>query len=75
MSRIPPTTFRKLDRFLRRQGFQAIPGRGKGSHVYYRHPDGRTTTVPNHPGDIEPTLIAGILNEINVSRDDYLAMR
>ena len=75
MSRIPPTTFRKLDRFLRRRGFQVLPGRGKGSHVYYRHPDGRTTTVPNHPGDIEPTLIAGILSEISLSRDDYLALR
>ena len=74
-NRIPPATFRKFDRFLRRQGFEVIPRRGKGSHVYYRHPDGRTTTVPNHPGDIDPRFIRDILDEIDVSRDDYLAMQ
>ncbi len=75
MSRIPPASFRKLDRILRQLGFEVIPRRGKGSHVYYRHPDGRATTVPNHPGDISAKSIRGILGEINVSRDDYLAMR
>jgi predicted RNA binding protein YcfA (HicA-like mRNA interferase family) len=26
--------------------------RDRGSHFFYRHPDGRTTTIPNHPGEI-----------------------
>ena len=76
MSRITPTTFRKLDRILRRWGFERLPGRGKGSHAVYHHPDGRTTTVPDHRGkDIGIELILDILKEIDVSRDDYLAMR
>ncbi|WP_371136142.1 type II toxin-antitoxin system HicA family toxin [Devosia sp.] len=29
-------------------GFERV--RQKGSHVFYRHPDGRTTTVPDHSG-------------------------
>lgn len=29
--------------------------RQKGSHVFYRHPDGRTTTLPNHPGRASTT--------------------
>ncbi|MGA2984342.1 MAG: type II toxin-antitoxin system HicA family toxin [Terriglobia bacterium] len=48
MSRLPIVGFRQIERVLLHLGFQAV--RQKGSHVFYRHPDGRTTTVPNHPG-------------------------
>ena len=72
---VPPTTFHRLDRFLRRLGFERLPRRGKGSHTRYRHPDGRTATLPNHPGDIDPGLIRALLSQISVSRDDYLALR
>ena len=37
-----------MDRVLRRLGF--VPVRQKGSHLFYRHPDGRTTTIPQHKG-------------------------
>jgi predicted RNA binding protein YcfA (HicA-like mRNA interferase family) len=38
------------------------PIRQKGSHVFYRHPDGRSTTSVNHPGrDIPPGLVRKIL--------------
>ena len=74
MSRIPPATFREIDRLLQALGFQAREG--KGSHVFYRHSDGRTTTVPNHPGrEIGPALIRSILSDINLTRDEYLAAR
>ena len=72
MTRITPTTFRRLDRILRQLGFESRPG--KGSHTVYRHPDGRGTSVPNHPGDIGPRIVAKVLRDICVSRDDYLAM-
>ena len=72
MTRITPTTFRRLDRILRHLGFESRPG--KGSHAVYRHPDGRGTSVPNHPGDIGPRIVAKVLRDIGVSRDDYLAM-
>lgn len=76
MSRLPPTTFRKLDRILRRLGFARLPDRGKGSHAVYHHPDGRTTTVPDHRGkDIGSELILDILREIGLSRDEYLNLR
>ena len=75
MSRIPPASFREVDRILRRLGFEQLPGRGKGSHTRYRHPDGRTATLPNHRGDIDPGLVRNLLSQIGLSRDDYLAMR
>ncbi|MBZ0155693.1 MAG: type II toxin-antitoxin system HicA family toxin [Alphaproteobacteria bacterium] len=37
-------------------GFKEV--RQRGSHKQFRHPDGRCTTVPFHPGrDISPILL------------------
>lgn len=60
MVRRGPLPFRKLGKVLRRHGFEAA--RQKGSHVFYRHADGRGTTSVNHPGrDIPPGLVRKIL--------------
>ena len=40
--------------------------------MFYRHPDGRTTTVPYHRGRmLARPLIREILREIEISVDDY----
>ncbi len=70
MSRLPIVKFKTMEKLLLKLGFE--PVRQKGSHVFYRHPDGRTTTVPNHPGrDIARPLIREILREIELSPDDF----
>ena len=70
MSNLPVVGFRTLERVLLYLGFQAI--RQKGSHVFYRHPDGRTTTVPDHAGrDLAPPLLREILREINLTPDQF----
>ena len=47
--------------------------RQKGSHVFYRHPDGRYTTLPHHKGqDISHPLIRKILNEIQMTHDAFV---
>ena len=70
MSRLPTVGFRQMERVLLHLGFQAV--RHKGSHVFYRHPDGRTTTVPNHPGrDLARPLIREILREIELTTDEF----
>jgi predicted RNA binding protein YcfA (HicA-like mRNA interferase family) len=62
--------FRRLDRALKDMGFVQV--RQKGSHVFYRHSDGRTTTAPNHPGrDIARPLLRTILREIEVTLEDF----
>jgi len=46
--------------------------RQKGSHVFYRHPDGRTTTLPYHKGrGLARPLIREILREIELTVEDY----
>ncbi|MCD4797742.1 MAG: type II toxin-antitoxin system HicA family toxin [Methanosarcinales archaeon] len=59
-----------MEKLLLKLGFKKI--RQKGSHVFYRHPDGRTTTVPHHSGrDLARPLIKEILREIELSVDEY----
>jgi len=70
MTRLPIVDFPKMEKVLLSLGFQ--PVRQKGSHVLYRHPDGRTTTVPNHPGrDLACPLIREILREIELTPEQF----
>jgi predicted RNA binding protein YcfA (HicA-like mRNA interferase family) len=62
-----------MEKLLLRLGF--LKTRQKGSHAFYRHADGRTTTIPFHGAKNLPRpLIREILNEIRVSIDDYNEM-
>lgn len=70
MSRLPLVTSRTMERILLQLGFERI--RQKGSHVFYRHPDGRTTTVPHHSGrQLARPLIREILREIEISPQQF----
>ena len=70
MNRLPVVSFKMMEKVLLRLGFQVI--RQEGSHVFYRHPDGRTTTVPNHPGrDLARPLIREILREIEMTPEEF----
>jgi predicted RNA binding protein YcfA (HicA-like mRNA interferase family) len=47
--------------------------RHRGSHKQFRHPDGRGTTVPVHPGrDISPILLRQIAKDIGLTVEDLL---
>ena len=72
MSKLPLLTGGELIKILQKIGFKKI--RQEGSHVFLRHPDGRTTVVPNHPGE---KIDGGLLNKIikkdlGLSRDEFL---
>ena len=65
--------FKTMDKMLRHLGFEAV--RQKGSHVFYRHADGRTTTLPNHGNrDIARPLMREILREISVTPDEFVKL-
>ena len=58
--RLIPITGQELVRLLQEKGFQVV--RVRGSHVHLRHPDGRVTTVPAHPGEtLRPGTLLAIL--------------
>ena len=70
MTRVPSVSFRAMERALLRLGFEVM--RQKGSHVFYRHPDGRTTTVPSHAGrDLARPLVREILREIELTPEQF----
>ena len=64
---------KELEKILFILGFKLV--RQKGSHVFYRHPDGRYTTIPHHHSvDISRPLLRSILKEIDVSVDEFTTL-
>jgi len=71
---VPVLKPREVAAILERLGFAEI--RQRGSHWQYRHPDGRGTTVPFHPGrDISPTLLRVIARDIGMNVRDFVEGR
>lgn len=67
MTSFPAVRGKDLAAALGRAGFELI--RMKGSHHFFRHPDGRATVVPVHSGEtIGPGLLASILRDAKLSR-------
>jgi predicted RNA binding protein YcfA (HicA-like mRNA interferase family) len=70
MSKLKLVKAAELEKIIESLGFERV--RQKGSHVFYRHADGRTTTIPHHSSkDLPRPLIRAILREINLSIEDY----
>ncbi len=70
MSKLKLINAQMMEKLLLRSGFVKV--RQKGSHAFYRHPDGRVTTVPHHKAKaLARPLIREILREIEISIEDY----
>ncbi|MDO9555790.1 MAG: type II toxin-antitoxin system HicA family toxin [Atribacterota bacterium] len=50
MSKLKIINAKTMEGLLFLLGFKRV--RQKGSHVFYRQPDGRTTTIPHHKGRV-----------------------
>ena len=71
MTRLPILNARTLEKVLYHLGFERV--RQKGSHVFYRHPNGKTTTIPHHTGrDLARPLLREILREIDLTPEQFL---
>jgi len=74
MGSIPVLKPREVAKILEAMGFMNV--RQRGSHIQYRHVDGRCTTLPNHPGrDISPILLRQIVKDISLTVDEFLRYR
>ncbi len=73
MSHLPSLRAKEIIRFLRRIGFQEV--RQKGSHLFLKHLDGRTTSVPIHAGEsIGRGLLREILADIKMTPEEFIEL-
>lgn len=71
MSKLPLITAKEFEKILFFLGFELK--RTKGSHAFYRHSDGRYTTLPHHGNEmLTRSLISQILREIQLTPEDFL---
>ena len=74
MVSLPVLRPRQVVALLEAHGFREA--RQRGSHKQFRHPDGRSTTVPFHAGlDISPTLLRKIAADVHLTVDELLGPR
>ena len=71
MPKPPLMNANELAKILKKLGFVFI--RQEGSHMFFEHPDGRTTVIPNHPGqDIGRGLLGKIVKyDLQISREEF----
>jgi len=69
MVKLPLISAREFFKVLEKLNFKKL--RQKGSHVFFKHLDGRTTIVPSHPGE---KLDRGLLNKI-IKKDLKMSRR
>jgi len=71
MVHLSPVKYRKLAKILKELGFEAI--RQKGSHVFFKHSDGRVTTVAKHPRqDIAVGMLRAIIRDIHIEPSQFI---
>lgn len=72
MKELPVLTARELIRILTKMGFRPI--RQKGSHVFLRHQDGRSTVIPVHPlEEIDRSLLNKIIKrDLKIDREEFM---
>jgi len=74
MPKLPLLTAKELVKIIKKVGFEFK--RQQGSHMFFEHSDGRTTVIPNHPGE---EIDRGLLNKIvkhdlKIDREDFLKL-
>ena len=70
MSKLKLINSINFEKLLYKEGF--LKTRQVGSHAFYKHSDGRYTTLPHHGKDVLPRpLIRTILREIGMSIEEY----
>lgn len=74
MTKLPKLTGKELAKIVEKIDFSYSHTRG--SHMVYKHTDGRRTTIPHHSGEeIGPGLLNKIIKrDLRVTRDEFMKM-
>ncbi|MBS3169764.1 type II toxin-antitoxin system HicA family toxin [Candidatus Woesearchaeota archaeon] len=70
--KLPSLKAKEIAKILEKLGFEFK--RQKGSHMFFAHPDGRTTVVPNHPTEhVDRGLLNKIIKQdLLMNREEFL---
>ena len=73
MPKLPRLTGKELGKVIERFGF--IHDHTRGSHMIYKHPDGRRTTIPHHAGEqIGPGLLNKIVKkDLGITLEEFIS--
>jgi len=71
MTKLPVLKVKELVKILNKMGFSKH--HQVGSHVQFKCPEGKRTTIPIHAGrDIPPGTLKAILKDIEISTEDFI---
>ena len=71
MPKLPTIKGSELVAALRKVGFETV--RQRGSHVRFRHPDGRVVTIPIHAGEeLGRGLLRKVLRDADLSVEELI---
>jgi predicted RNA binding protein YcfA (HicA-like mRNA interferase family) len=73
MPKLVPIKPKQLVKILISLGFRERDA--EGSHVFFVHPDKRTTVIPIHNRELSKGLLRKILNDIQLSVEEYNKLR
>ena len=72
MTKLPQIKPRIIEKVLVGLGF--VPRKGKGSHIVFKHTDGRRTVVPVHNRPIRTGTLRAILKQTDLTTEDFLKL-
>ena len=71
--KLKPVEAERVIKALAKMGFQSV--RQRGSHLIMKHPDGRSTVVPVHPGEeLGRGILMEIMNDVGISKREFLEL-
>ena len=73
MPRLIPIKPKKFIKILKKLGFTQRDA--EGSHLFFKHKDGRTTVISLHNREISRGLLRKILNDVKLSVKEYDTLR
>ncbi len=72
MPKLPQVKPQKIEKILSKLGF--VCRSGKGSHIVFKHSDGRRTVVPVHNQPVRTGTLRAILKQIDLPINDFLKL-